>query len=51
MCMDYLNSCIDQRLHGNTPEDPMGCTIGELDWLGELHHLLYEVHPDDQYQT
>jgi hypothetical protein len=42
-CVDNLNYCIRHRLsYLPNHADPMGATIGEMDWLSELHNLLYE---------
>lgn len=39
-CMRYLHDC--QDLQGKNHPEALGLTIGELDWLSELHRLLYE---------
>jgi hypothetical protein len=41
--VDCLNVCVEHRFDYK-PDwiDPMGATIGEMDWLEALHYLLYE---------
>ncbi len=43
-CMDCLHYC-QENMH-LTPHNLGGMIMGELDWLGELHRLLYDFERD-----
>jgi hypothetical protein len=39
--LNEVNRCVNER--GKAKAPAWGLTIGELDWLGELHDSIYET--------
>lgn len=48
-CMEALNNCVSCRLSNNPQHvDLYGATLGECDWLSELHYWIWEVQKELQ---
>lgn len=50
-CMEALNNCVSLSCWlSNNPQhvDPYGATLGECDWLSELHYWIWEVQKELQ---